>query len=132
MKRHRQTNNGFTALVSSIIISSILLIIAVDVGFVSYYNSLNISDSESKEMSSSLADACLDLALLRLVQNPTYSGNETVLVSENSCLIGQIQASGSQKIFNIKGVYKNTHTNLNIIIDATSHTILTIEEILTI
>ncbi|TSC70246.1 MAG: putative endonuclease [Parcubacteria group bacterium Gr01-1014_46] len=128
-KATKTSNRGFVALMSSIVISSILLVITVNTGQISFYNRFNILDSEMKEMSSGLADACLDIALLNFAQNSSYSGNTTVNVGENSCLIGSIVTNGTHKIFNTKGVFRNAHTNLKVIIDGTSLQVISAEEI---
>lgn len=126
-----KNNKGFIALMSAIIISAILLIIAVNTSLTGYYNRFNILNSEIKEMSSSIADACLDVAILNFALDSSYSGNENIPVNLNSCYIGPVTTNSTQKIFNIKGIYKNAHTNLKVTVDGLNFFVISVEEILT-
>ena len=127
--KQKHKKKGFVALMSSIIISAMLLIIAVNTGFINFYNRTNILNSELKEISTSLADACLDIALLNLLQDSYYSGNINVPVGENSCYIGPVTVNGAQKMFYTKGVFRGAHTNLKITLDGTNLKVIAIEEI---
>jgi len=76
------------ALMSVIIISVILLLIASTLSFTGFSGRLNILDSEYKERSLALAEACLDMVLLKLAIDPTYSGGPPdVNVGTNKCSI---------------------------------------------
>ncbi len=125
---NRQKNKGFIALMSSIIISAVLILIVINMSMTGFYTRSNILDSEIKEMSLALADSCIDIALLGFAQNASYSGNVNTIVGENTCFIGPITTSGSQKIFKIKAVVSDFHTNLKIIMDGTNFSIISVEE----
>lgn len=127
-KNKKQNNNGFIALMSAIIISAVLMLIVINMSLTGFYSRTNILDSETKERSSALADACIDIALLGFAQNASYTGNINVTVGENSCFIGPVTTSGSQKIFKIKAIIANYYTNLNVIIDGTNFSIISTEE----
>lgn len=128
LKRNKQKNSGFIALMSSIIISAMLILIVMNMSLTGFYTRTNILDSENKERSSALADACLDIALLGFVQNSSYSGNVNTIVGENTCFIGPVTTSGPQKIFKIKAIIANYYTNLKITVNSTNFSIVSAEE----
>ena len=108
-------NHGFIALISVIIISAILIIMAASLSLNGFYGRFNILDSEFKERSSSIAESCVDTALLELANDPAYSGNATSTIGSNSCYIGAISTSTPGKfIFETRGIYQNSYTNLKI------------------
>ena len=110
----KKTNKGFMALMSAIIISFILLLIVTSLGFTSFYGRSNILDFELKERSSALAEACGDMAILKITNDPAYNpANESIDVANGeSCIIRSV--SGSPKAIRIKADYKNYITNLEI------------------
>jgi len=68
------SNGGFAALMAAIIISVILLLLVTTLSLTGFSGRLNILDSEYKERSSALAEACVDTALLKLAANPSFGG----------------------------------------------------------
>jgi hypothetical protein len=125
-------DRGFIALMSSIIISVILILIIMNSSFTGFYSRMNILDSEVKERSSALADACIDIALLGFAQNPLYSGNVTVPVNDKTCYISTVTSTLAEKTFTVRGIYMNSYTNLKITVDATTFAIISVEEVLTL
>jgi hypothetical protein len=125
-----KNNFGFMALISAIIISIILLLIASSLNLTSFYNRSDILDSELKEKSSALAEACVDVAILKLANNQNYNPlNEIVSVETDNCIIQSVTSSNSQKIINIKADYNHYVTNLKIIIDSSDLHVVSWEEI---
>ena len=119
MRRKIKTNAGFIALMSTVIISVILLLIAVNLSQTSFFGRFNILDAELKEKSSALAEACADTALLKLVNNPSYfppAGGESVSVDGNDCIIESVSLS-IPKIINVQTDYKNYITKFKIEVD---------------
>lgn len=117
IKHKLKNNNGFMALMSAIIISAVLLLIVTSLSFTGFYTRSNILDSELKEKSSALAEACVDTALLKLANDPLYappSGGEYIKVDEVSneaCTIKSISGS----IIKTKANYNNKYfTNLEV------------------
>ncbi len=113
---NKKSNNGFVALMSAIIISVVLLLLATSLSLTGFYDRSNILDRELKEKSSALAEACVDTAILKLANDPTYSGNEIITVSGGeTCRIESI--SGGTIIS--KANYNNTYfTNLEVDVDS--------------
>lgn len=127
----KKNNSGFVALISAIIISVILLLIATNLSLTGFYDRSNILDSELKERSSALAEACADTALLKLANDPNYIGGETITVSgSDTCTIDPTILS-DPRTFITKADYNNTYfTKLKIVVDVASVSVASWEEIL--
>ena len=125
----RNKNNGFIALISVIVVSAILLLIAVTLSFSQFYDRYNILESEYKERSASLAEACVDSALLELANNINYLGDATTTIGANKCYVGNVTTSGPNKIFKTRATYQNSYTDLKIVIDSSTFSIQSWEEI---
>ncbi len=125
-------NSGFIALMSAIIISAILMLIATSLNQVGFYNNASILDSERKTQSNALANSCLHIALLHFAENSAYAGNETVTVGSSSCFIGQVTQETSQvittKVFYVRGIYQNAYTNLKVRVNAATFAVISTEE----
>ncbi len=125
-----KNNTGFIALVSAVIISVVLLLIATNLSITSFYSRSNILDSELKEKSLALAEACADTAILKLANNPTYtsSTNESVNVNGDNCIIQSV-AGANPKIISIRTDYRNYITKLEISIDPATMSVIYWKEI---
>ncbi len=125
---------GFMALFSVIIISSAIMLVAVSLSFSGFYARFNIFDSELKERSNALAQACTDSALLMLAGDTTFSQSMTsvIQVGSDSCDILTIERDkpsvGQSTIFTHATV-SNTHTYYKTIINTTSFKIISYEEL---
>ena len=125
---NKKRNTGFIALMSAVIISVILLLIATNLSLTSFYGRSKILDSELKERSSALAEACADTAIVKLANDPLYTppaGGEPVSVSGDECIIESVIGS----IINVKADYKNYITKLKIEVDLSDLSIVSWEEI---
>ncbi len=130
INKKRKKNEGFVALISVIIISATLLLIVTTLSYTGFYGRLNVLDSEYKERSSFLAEACADQALLAITNNPAgYTGNATSTISgTDQCYIGFISPSVIE-IFETRGIFQNAYTDLKIKVDTTNMSIISWEEI---
>lgn len=89
---------GFIALFSVIIISFMLIIVAVTLSLSGFSGRFNVFDSESKERSNSLADACIESARLAIALK-NYDLNEEVKVDvDGEECIYKILPGGSEII----------------------------------
>ncbi len=123
-------NSGFIALMSAVIISVVLLLIVTNLSMTSFYNRFNILDTELKEKSVGIAEACIDKAILNLVKNSAYNPvDEVVSVGSDTCIIKSITTSGSIKTILVKADLKNYITNLQVKVDDTSFDVISWEEI---
>jgi len=126
----RIKNRGFMALMSVIIISVILLLIASTLSFSGFSGRLNILDSEYKERSLALADACLDTAILRLATNPAYVGGPPdVSVGSDKCTIRPIISDLTSFTIETKASYQKSITNLKVKISKLDLSIITWQEV---
>jgi len=121
---------GFIALTSAIILSAILILIVVTSGFTGFSGRINILDSELKERSEALAEACWDTAFLKFTNDASYDPvNEVVNVGSDSCIIKSITGGGS-KTFKVQGKYQNNYfTNLEIILDTSTNSVTSWKEV---
>lgn len=129
--RQLNSNGGFIALISSIIISVLLLTIVVALNLTGFLGRFNILDSELKERSLSLAEGCVDIALLNLARNPNYTGGATVNVGDDSCNIQAIQDDTpmmGETTIKTKSVFRKAVTNLEIVADSGNLSIVSWKE----
>ena len=125
----KNNKKGFVALISAIIISVILLLIVTNLSLTGFYNRFNILDSELRERSVALAEACVDTAILKLTINSAYSPiNETVSVGVDDCIIESVTGSPTKTIL-VKADYKDYITKLKVDINSTDMTIISWDEI---
>lgn len=90
MNNWHGNKNGYALLISVIIMTTILLIIATVATRITHdqlVSSVNIQESTKAQ---ALAEGCADIALLRLSQNPAYLGNEIINIQGNTCTIRPI------------------------------------------
>lgn len=121
---------GFIALISAVIISVILLLIVTNLSLTGFYSRSNILDSELKERSSALAEACADTVILKLTNDPDYNPvNESVNVGADNCIIQSIVSGIGQKTIHIQANYKDYFTNLKIVINSADMSVVSWEEI---
>lgn len=111
----KKNRGGFAALISVIILSVVLLLIATTLSMTGFAGRLNILDSEYKERSLGLAEACVDTAILRLAQTPTYSVTPpgvVVPVGGDSCNIRSITPATDPIVIQATASFQNAFTNL--------------------
>lgn len=114
-----KVGGGYIALISAIIISVLLLIITFAVSFSSFFARFNILDSEFKKVSSGLAEACVDTAILEIARETPVADNTCVNVGDSCpagpkiCKICQVTSLAGPGQFEIKtrAAYKNSFTN---------------------
>lgn len=86
MKNYKR---GFIALFSVIIITSALLLMATTLSFSGFMGRFNILDSELKEKSNALAEACIDEAILRVYENINYTTSNQCISVGDDCPNGK-------------------------------------------
>lgn len=100
-------SKGFIALMSAIIIATILLLVATTGGLTGIFARGNALDAELKARSVSAADACVDQALLSLANDPGYTGPDTYnLNTLDQCTVETVQLDipiAGQLTLTIKG-----------------------------
>lgn len=123
-------NSGFVALISAIIISVILLLIVVDVGLIGFYGRSNILEFELKERSFTLAESCVDGALLKLANNSNYTGGEVIMISSvDTCVINIFNPVADPVVITTQAIFQNATTHLKIKVHKSDLSSISFEEI---
>ncbi|MEK7546796.1 MAG: hypothetical protein AAB536_01300 [Patescibacteria group bacterium] len=107
-----------------------LFVIVLVISMGSFLARLNISTGSFKEMSYSLARACVQKTFFNLAQNPSYSGNETIAVASDTCRIISVVASGTaQKVISTQAQIQSSFTNLRVAVNSSTLSIVSWEEL---
>ena len=130
--------SGFIALTSAIIISALLLAITLTIIFSAYFARFNVLDSESKERSIGLAEACADTAVLDVIENtipgsfPTSEINVGTAYPNDKCIIYDIVTDSpavGKTTIKTQASPNKAFTNLQIVIDSNDFTVQSWEEL---
>ena len=122
MKPNIYTNSdGYIALISAIIISVLLLAITFTLSFTGFYSRFNVLDSENKKISFDLAEACLNTAMVRLAEDPSYTpsaADKDVYLdppaNTKHCVIVSITGVGSSRTIQTQSIYNRAYTDLQV------------------
>ncbi len=122
-------DSGFIALMSVIIIAVTLLTVVGASNLTGFYARFNVLDAELKERSRAGADACAEMALLRLRQHVDPSTYSASLTSLDSCRVVGAVAGTAQKTLTIQATSSSAVTNLRIVVDASTLSVVSWQEI---
>ena len=128
-KSKYKSQGGYIALIAAIIVTVVLVMILTTVSQMSFLNRANIAGTSFKEKSRALAESCVNVALLKLVQNSSYAGNETINVASSTCQIVSVVPSGSNKVISTQGQFQNFYTNFKVTVTARPVSLLSWEEV---
>lgn len=111
---------GFIALLSALIISTVLLLIATGGSLSGFYTRMNSLGNEYKERSFALAEACVQHTLLALLYDPLYAGDATTTLSgSEACYTGSISKTGTAPqdtyTFKTRAYLGNSYTILSVV-----------------
>lgn len=120
---------GYIALITSIIISALLLILISCASLSSFYSAENILAKTQKQESSDLAFSCLNMALLRLASDSSWLGAETWKVADKLCHITQVSLSNNNFVFILQVRVNNSFTTLKANVQKSNLEINSIEEL---
>jgi len=82
---------GFIALITAIVLSAILLLIAAAGSMTGFYTRTNVLDAELKERSSAAAESCVEVAILGLALDEGYVGPESITLNAlDSCTVDEV------------------------------------------
>ena len=123
---------GFIALMSALLLSGVLLAVAASGSLVGFYTRAGIAASELKERSTAAADACADQALIALIFDDTYAGNETVVLNTlDQCRVGALTDTPTTKVFSVQATSSGKAvTTLRIVYATTTKTVVSWLEVL--
>lgn len=95
-KKYSLAEQGYIALISVIIISALIVMIASSANLISISeSSMGLKERQSWE-AFYLATACAEEALMSLKQGLNYSGNETLTFTNGECAILPVEGIGNQ------------------------------------
>lgn len=127
IQKNKKLKSGFASLMATVIICAVLLLMVTTMSFNGFYGRFNILDSELKEKSFALAEACVDTAILKISNKPNYNpSNEVVAVGPDNCTIVSITNSGTN--IKTKAHFNNAYTSLRAVINSTTFSLESFEE----
>ena len=115
---HRKKNQeGFLVLLSVIILSVVLLLIAQQLSTSGYFQGEGALDFEQKELSYFTAFSCIDRAWYKMTQDLDYAGGETLQIGDQSCTISALAASGTDTIIRASATAGGSTTKLKMVVN---------------
>lgn len=118
MKKNIKNSYGYIALITVLILTGILILIAL------FFSRSEILVSEiplklyNSFQAKEYAHSCAEIALNKFLTNQNYTGNETQnFQTGGTCNILTIETQGTQKILKTIGEYKNIKKRLKIIFE---------------
>jgi Tfp pilus assembly protein PilX len=116
---------GFIVLTSTMIMSTVLLIMMFTIGVIVFLSRLSVLDTEQKQGSVMLAEACVQTAFLNIAQNTSYapaSGGECVSVSDSCeesypvyvCKICSVTENSGEYTVRTRAALGGAYTNLEV------------------
>jgi hypothetical protein len=126
----RTDESGFIAIISVTIVAALLMAVSFALSASGFFARSDIADSEYKERSTALAEACIEDALVKLAADPAYLGNETLTIGTEHCTIMTIP-SGSPKIIKTTAILQSSVSNIAVSVDPLDLSIISWEEVAT-
>ncbi|OHA27355.1 MAG: hypothetical protein A3C06_04190 [Candidatus Taylorbacteria bacterium RIFCSPHIGHO2_02_FULL_46_13] len=124
------SNGGFIALISVIILGFVLLIAVLTLGNRSLGTRFLLLDLERKDVSNQLARACVQVAIIAVVNDSLYNGvNVMVPVGSDRCMIHSVNPVGGESLIKTTASTSATVTNLQVSVDNTNGTIISWQEV---
>ncbi len=124
----KKKNSGFIALMSAVILSAVLLLLAANLSFTGFFDRSNILDSELKKRSLAAAEACADTAILKLINDKDYilvAADHTISVGTDSCDIYSLSPAPVRTgniTITTKAKFNDIYfTTLRIVVDSTNN-----------
>lgn len=110
---------GYIALITAILISVSLLIMVAVVSFEGFFSRFTVLESQQKEESAYLAEACVNTAIIKIAQDDSYTGGEYLTVGDRGCEIVSVDPGTfpSERLIETQGTTSDAVTNLVVEID---------------
>ncbi len=99
-------HSGIIALSTVLVIGAIVLVMGIGISLRSVINGNMENDTYRSTTALSLANTCMEYALLSLANNAAYAGNETLTRDGQSCII--------QSVVNTGGVTRTVTTSATV------------------
>lgn len=127
-ENQNKKRKGYAAIVSAILITAFIIVIVAGVSLASFVGRASSLNVTFKEISRALANACVNVALLRLSEDKNYNGGEVVAVGGKNCDIISVETVGLQTTITVKGEFQNSVTNVRRVVKTADLTIVSWEE----
>jgi hypothetical protein len=125
-------STGYMAITAAIIISVVMIVVSTSISFTSLFSRTDSLALSQKQRSLYAAQGCLEQALLNLSLNSSYTGNETVPITNAgttvNCTIATITTQGSNKIIKSSAIVNDTTTNLKLTVNSSTLNRVSLEE----
>lgn len=128
----KYNKRGYVALMAVLIISFILLSISITTSFVNFYNISGILNRELKEISYNTALACLDQAVVKVIQSSNWRPGlkgVSINLGDYSCSILKIEKQSNDFVIETESQVRGVKTNIKAIFDKEDIKLISIEEI---
>ena len=120
---------GFIALMSAVVISVVLLLLATTGSLIGFNSRFNILESEYKERSSALAEACVDQALLQLAHDASWEGDATSTLGSEQCYVGPVSPpAGGHITLKTRANFQNSYSHFEVVINAVDLSVVSWKE----
>lgn len=119
--------NGFVALITVLVMSAVLLVSVVSLAQYGLSTRFSLLDLENKSKSESLANACVSVARIAVVNDPSFTtSNKSVAIGTETCIIESVAlntpSSGTSRI-KLRGTAGGAVTNYQVEVNTTSGSI---------
>ncbi|MEK7641066.1 MAG: hypothetical protein AAB389_03665 [Patescibacteria group bacterium] len=124
-----KSQSGYLAITMSIVVTFFLLVLAISLGSSNLFTRGNVTDFYSKQFSYFIARSCLNHALLQLADVSTYTGNETIYISDQTCTLLTITTDASNTIIRAEALVNSAATNLRLTVNTQTLSTVSLEEV---
>lgn len=126
----KKDQHGFIALISILILSSVLLASTLALAQFGIANRFFILNLEQKSMSEKRAEACVEIARIKAYNNPTYTTSATsVTIGGGTCTLTSVAVSGNTTTIKATATEGDTVSNLLVTVDNTTGNFTTFSEV---
>ena len=123
MKTRHQVNkeNGFIAMLATVVLSAVVLAVILSLSSTSVAFRVSVLGGEFKTKSKAFAEACVQVAIGKIINNPEYAGvMEQVSIGDITCKIVSVTKLNHQYTIRIQSVYpvsspSGAYTNLEVV-----------------
>ncbi len=131
MKRTSSKTNGFIALISILIVSSVLLVTTLSLAERGIAHRFFLLKHEQKSMSEQLAEACIHIARIKAYNDPEYtiSTSESFPIGEETCSIHRVTHTGSEITVETTAQIGHAITHLRVVLNPLDGSFISWEEV---
>jgi predicted PurR-regulated permease PerM len=112
-----RSSPGYIALITIVIVSFLLMALVFSVSSSGFFSQSTTTIGYLSAVTDELADSCLNIGLLKLVESRNYTGNETVSVGIGQCTLLPILVNGTQKNIRATATTQGIITNASVVVE---------------